>query len=262
VNQPGKLTNLIAASEQDGPPIGYEANCFYTQQMKYNRLTGDHYPALNKPNSLVEYIACTNPVDEVLHILDPDMVYVQQLVGSVSLGQPIADIWSFMDPQKPVNRTVAERFCRKNRGQIQPIGIPLLIHREDLQLFVVRWRDLTIDMRADQATLKDIGWVCEMVACAIAAAEAGVQFSLTVNQRFLFEDFVDKPLIHYTHDMVSRTTDWSWGKRDYRPWDSIMPPPPDVPKAGKIFCKILQEAIEEFTWTMPDNTIGVPVSPR
>jgi hypothetical protein len=243
VEQPGKLVRLVASGKRNALPWDSKADTFYTRSMQTHPLTHDFYPPYNKPWSLHEWLSTTPPSDDIIYVLDPDILYLKPVVEDVKEGSPVAEKMFFMDPSTTINKNVIKRHAKKNHSLIQPIGVPLVLHRNELQSFVSRWYTLTVEMRSDPKTHQEIPWIAEMWACAIAAAEAGVNFRLTNMQQFPTESFHRRPLIHYSYDIGTKDSSYHWSKRTYQPWSSIPPPPDDFPETGQVLWKNLNEII-------------------
>lgn len=243
VKQPGKITRLVAL---DDPSERLEIpglRSFNTQNFNIHPWSKDPYPPYNKPYSLREWLSFTPDNEENLLILDPDMVFLNSFVPSTTL--PLAEKMFFMDPQDPPNKRAVQRFSRKNTAKVQPIGIPLFLPRSALCSFVGRWCELTYEMRQDKATKKDLYWIIEMWACAIAAAEFDVHFQLQNNQQFLTEPYYNRTFIHYSYDTATKGQKHYWSKRTYQPWNDP-PPAPTTPETALIFWQVLSKWIPYF----------------
>lgn len=70
---------------------------------------------------------------------------------------------------------------------VQGVGVPLLIHRDDLVAVAPLWLKRTEQIRADTISRALVGWTAEMRGYAFAAAELG--------------------LLHTTHDLACVSLD-------------------------------------------------------
>lgn len=240
--QPGSVVRLVATNETPRHLDGVFS--YKTVPASPDPLTLDLYPPYNKPSSLAQYLRSIPYRDEIFLIVDPDCIFLRPIDTLPTKGSPIAESMFFMIPDRfPGNRVLYEHADKNIWDKIQPLGIPLIIHRDDLALFVDRWYELTREMRQNKITRSFIPWICEMWACAIAAAEVGVKFQLMNLQQFPTEAFYHRPLIHYSYDIVSDDNLYKWSKRSYIPWDLIPSPPSNTPETGKLTHSIISEFI-------------------
>jgi hypothetical protein len=175
---------------------------------------GDDYAPYNKPYALMRWLDREEPEAGTVLVLDPDMVFVQPLAREVEPGRPVAHS-SLYSVGADLERLLRPHTSRPEA--LQPLAVPMLVHRDDLRALAPAWFEYTMRLRADDAVRALIPWVCEMWACSIAAYELGLEFELKQNAEVPpFSSQARLPLIHYA---------WTVGdfdKRSYRPWD--MPP--------------------------------------
>jgi hypothetical protein len=237
VVQEGPLTAL--ASVREGTALkDYGIEVVPTRWMSRHPITKDFYPPYNKPASFCDYFTTVPCRGEVLLLLDPDMVFVSPWV--VDGPEPVAESTSYMDP-KTSGKNIIRRHCKRNAGQVQPVGFPLIIPEQELRAIVDRWYILTEEMRDDKFTRKEAEWVTEMWGFSIAAAECGVRFREERRCSFSNENMHEGHcLIHFTYPTTSRSG-YMWDKRKYRPWDPLPELKLDVPTAGKVLHGIIEE---------------------
>ncbi len=94
------------------------------------------------------------------------------------------------------HRWFVEKHCQ-NPELVDDVGIPNLIHKHDLVAPAPLWLKKTEEIRNDPVTRKHVGWIAEMSAYALAAAELGLRRTtyelVCVNK----EDLADRPVVHY-----------------------------------------------------------------
>jgi hypothetical protein len=245
VGQDGSLTAL--ASVKEGAILkDYGIEVIRTRWMSKHPLTRDHYPPYNKPASFCDYFNTVPDRGEMLLLVDPDMIFVKPWNHHGDV--PVAEETSYMHPAR-CGKKIIHRHCKRNPGQVQPIGFPLIVSEEELRAITDRWYILTEEMRGDRLTLKDGGWVVEMWAFVVAAAECGVEFQVKRNCSFSNENLhPDHRLIHYTYATTSRSG-FHWDKRQYKPWSPMPRLRVDVPTAGVA----LHQVIEEYRCLVEDS---------
>lgn len=237
VNQSGPLTRLLSSYEQASPFSGLT---FQFSPFSPHPLTEDDYAPYNKPKALHAWLQEAPPSEEVLLILDPDCIFVESLTGSVSRGHPVAQPYSYLDPNAEDKAELVAKHC-KNPDLVQGVGIPILMHRDDLAAVAPLWLKKTEEIRDDPKSCELAGWVAEMWAYAFAAAELGLKHTARKLTRVTTEDAADLPIIHYCYGSSDTEDKWRWDKRTYRPWERVPDPPNDVPLASKVLIGLLNE---------------------
>jgi hypothetical protein len=237
VGQEGFLTAL--ASVKDGVELkDYGIEVIRTRWMSRHPLTKDDYSPYNKPASFCDYFNIVPYRGEMLLLVDPDMVFVKPWNCNEDVN--VAEETSYMHPVQ-CGKRIIQRHCKRNPDKVQPIGFPLIISEEELRAIVDRWYILTEEMRSDRLTHKEGGWVCEMWAFSVAAAECGVSFNVERRCSFSNEDLnLGHSLIHYTYSTTSRSG-FLWDKRHYKPWTEMPTLRDDVPTAGVVLHHIIEE---------------------
>jgi hypothetical protein len=195
------------------------------------RVGDDDYTPYNKPYALARWLENGPPEQETVLVLDPDMIFVRPLRRRVERGRPLAHSSEYTVGRK-LGRAL--RPYAKDPATLQPLAVPMLVHREDLARLAPMWFEYTKRLRADPVVRGLIPWVCEMWACSIAAAELGLRFTLEQNATVPpFSQTTELPLIHYS---------WSVGdfdKRTYRPWEI-------PPEASNAAYRVLHDLILEY----------------
>ena len=108
----------------------------------------------------------------ILH-LDPDCVFLAPVSLLVTRGRPTAQYVWYLD-QVETYGDLIRRHCLQP-ALMQPVGIPTVIHRDDLAQLAPRWLAKTEHLRADPEAVAAWGWVCETWAYCLAAAELGLR---------------------------------------------------------------------------------------
>jgi hypothetical protein len=246
-HQPGPLTWLLSSCEGLHSPFAGDA--FLTEPYSPHPLSGDHYTAYNKPKALSAWLEEAPPKEEAVLILDPDCVFLEPLADSVVRGNPLAQPMSYLEPAHERNRAFVKKHCA-NPELVDGVGIPILIHRDDLREVALPWLKKTEEIRDDPESREWAGWIAEMWAYAFAAAEVGIGHTVRELARVPTEDRADLPIIHYCYSSSSPRNDWQWGKRDYRPWEPVPDPPDETPLASKVLIGLLNEWVG-----MPENQV-------
>jgi hydroxyproline O-arabinosyltransferase len=246
VRQPGPLSRLLSAHEQPPPFAG---RTFRTKPYSPHPLTGDDYSPYNKPKALQDWLREAPPTEAAVLILDPDCIFSKPLVGSVSRGHPIAQPMSYLDPKHDHNLELVEKHCA-NPELVDGVGIPILIHRDDLAAVVPLWLKKTEEIRDNPKSRELAGWVAEMWAYAFATADLGLRHTTRELARVSTEDRADLPIVHYCYSLSDAEGHWAWDKRGYRPWERVSDPPDNIPLASKALISLLNEWI-----AMPEHQI-------
>lgn len=237
LRQPGPLSMLLSTEERPAPFVG---RTFQTAPYSPHPLTGDDYSPYNKPKALRDWLWDAPPEEEALLILDPDCIFLKPFTGSVSRGRPVAQPISYLDPTHERNLELVEKHCR-NPESVQGVGIPILIHKDDLAVVAPLWLEKTEEIRGDPKSRETAGWVAEMWAYAFAAAELGLHHTTHLLARVSSDDRADLPILHYCYSYSDPEVRWSWDKRAYRPWERVPDPPDEVPLGTRVLIDLLNE---------------------
>jgi len=197
-----------------------------------------YYPPWNKPFGLLEWLQSTNPASESVLILDPDMVAVEQ-IGQIRAvrGRPLAEgPWWWMGPSLT---DPAIRARSRNPDLVASVGVPMLIHADDLREVIPGWlrkiHELRVDAAAGRPGVPADPWVAEMTGYVLAAADLGLEHRL--------HRFTCRPLIHYFGAPPSAfcLSPYPWSKYDYQPWSEPPRVGADMPPQVWEFREILAE---------------------
>ena len=260
VRQPGKLTCLVSGLHNPEPVIDAD---FFTPNYFPHPVTGDRYAAYNKPASLMAWLREAPPDEETILLVDPDCVFLDAFQGRAGRGRPVAQPIFYMNlRERPVSvrppagrepffevdwepvEALLSKYCERPE-RVQGVGIPTLIHRDDLAVLAPLWLAKTERIRNDFDLRDGIGWIAEMWAYCMAAADLGLDHEERDLACFATEERDDLPLVHYCFDLRDGDGGWTWGKRSYQPWTRVPDPPADVPRSGRALIGILNTFVEE-----------------
>lgn len=233
VGQAGPVTRLWSS---DGRPTAFAGRTFRAAPYSPHPVSRDDYAPYNKPSAVLSWLRTSPPTDDTVLLLDPDCVFVASFTVEANRGEPIGQPLGYMRP----DATVIARHCRRPRA-VQGIGIPIVIHRDDLTALAATWLEKTESIRDDRRSCARVGWVAEMWGYAFAAAELGLRHRRRVLARFPTEDRTDLPLIHYCYASTDAEGCWSWDKRSYRPWRRVDTPPTSTPRAAAALVALVNE---------------------
>ncbi len=258
--QPGPLTCLVSGLRNRDPVIDAD---FFTRNYFPHPVTGDRYAAYNKPAALMAWLRQAPPDEETILLVDPDCIFLHTLDSRPERGRPVAQPVFYMNlrqrpaaAQPPAGRepvlendwalvdALLNKHCRRPE-QVQGVGIPTLIHRDDLAALAPLWLAKTEMIRNDPDLRDRVGWIAEMWAYCLAAADLGLEHEERDLACFATEERDDLPLVHYCFDLRDRDGAWTWGKRSYQPWTRVPDPPADVPRSGQALIHVLNAFVEE-----------------
>src|SRR5262249_13109721 len=156
-----QLTALVSNTEE--PLQGFTCETFRVSNYK-GRMGKDTYEPLNKPGGISEWASRPGPADEPVLIVDTDSAFVRPVAqtGPLRRGEAYADVHDYMRPELEYNRLVLERHCRAEfRTRVQPVGIYILMRRDDLATVAPRWLQKAMEIRSDKtcrAKMPHNGW--------------------------------------------------------------------------------------------------------
>lgn len=226
VGQPGPLTYLVATA--GAPPAIPGAAVLTHPPASPHPHTGDNYPPYNKPAALTAWFAQAPPSEEIICILDPDCWFRAPVCPRVRRGHAVAQRMDYMRAEEAA---AALRPYRADVLRRRLMGIPLFVHRDDLAALVPGWVRYTAALRADPVTRAALGWVAEMWAYLLAAADCGLQHHRRQLAWSLPGQPLTTPLVHYCYSYPGDAppSAWQWCKRTYRAWDAVPPWPATLP---------------------------------
>ncbi len=236
VRQPGSLTRLWSGPER---PTAFAGETFWAEPYAPHPVSGDDYAPYNKPAAIQEWLGGVCPPEETVLVVDPDCVFLTPVVDTVERGRPAAQLYSYLDPADDPGAELAARHCR--HPSPQGVGVPYLIHRDDLAALAPLWLAKTEAIRGDRRSRELAGWVAEMWGYAFAAAELGLVHEARELCVVQTEDQTEAPIIHYCQNPDDGADRWRWDKWGYRPWEPVPPPPDGTPRALVALVGLLNE---------------------
>jgi hypothetical protein len=249
VGQPGPLTRLLSA---DGPPTPFAGRTFQTEPFRPHPVTGDYHLGSTRIMALKSWLQESPPTEEVVLLLDPDCVFLAPLLleEPVSRGHPISQPVWYMDPERNQdNQEIVKKHCQ-NPEFVDAVGIPTLIHRDNLVELVPLWWKKTREIRNDPRSRALANWISGMWGYVSAAAELGLRHRQLELASWSSDNRADLPIVHYCYPVSDARKQWQWDKRNYRPWERVPDPPDDVPLASKALIGLLNEWV-----AMPEHQI-------
>lgn len=243
VQQPGALTRLFSSSE----PMSVFRAGYTFQTDSYTHFHGDNYSPRNRVMALLDWLSAGLPEEESVLLIDPDCVFLSPLDEEVERGLPIAQDIPYMSPYQANNLALIQRHGFRPE-RIQGMGIPLIIHREDLRALLPLWRSYLEAIRRDPVSLEYLGggWTTEMWGYVFAASKLELWHEIRQLAQFQDQDRDDLPLVHYCYDSKLPENEWQWSKRTYHAWQPVeMPAAGGVPRASVALLDLLNRYIEE-----------------
>jgi hypothetical protein len=237
VNQPGPLTRLYSGWRIPPP---FDGQTFHTIPYCPHPISGDHYPPYNRIMALLKWLRQSPPTGETILLLDPDCIFVTAYHSCSTVGSPVAQSIGYMCPTTARGAELLKRHGYKPES-LQPIGIPILIHRDDLRVLLPRWQEHTEAIRNDPVSRDLASWTAEMWGYVFASAELGLRHELRELAHSQMDDRTDLPFIHYCYSSSNAQGQWEWTKRTYKPWASVTEPPNDTSQATVTLISLLNE---------------------
>ena len=176
--------------------------------------SGDDYPPYNRPIAVKEYFEDVYPPEEFMVVIDPDVIIRKPLDDlPVAQGHPVAQRYDYLHNNDAINK-LAKRFNMKAED-LQPIGMPYIIHRDDLKRLAPLWLEYTEKIRNDPEAKEWSGWIAEMHSYTLAAAALGLKHTIRddLADRTPYETVKDPYVLHY--DLRHDCKDFTWDKRDF-----------------------------------------------
>jgi hypothetical protein len=179
--------------------------------------SSDVYKAYNKPLSIMDWFARAPPIaEDVVVVVDPDCMFLKPFAMQelVREGKPVAMKALFSFDYHFRDRHIVERYsllgnftCTKP----DPVAVPVLIHRKDLERLAPLWLKWTELIRADteDGLLKwdpewkkvSFSWTAEMFGYVMAACELGLRHDMWADLQAIpgqnATDLRTHPIIHY-----------------------------------------------------------------
>ena len=181
-------TRLLTAGVRDDlPAVVPGLATFQSKRHLYSR----RYSPLNKPDSLTKWFASADkPKEEVIVVIDPDnwlLKDVSPWVDRVRKGFALGEA-AYYHGSRTAQKMWRE-LCLKNCDvDIDTVGVPYVVHRDDLAVIAPLWRMYTLLIKSkleghsEEAKIfsakykrLDVNWATEMYAYNFASTHAGVK---------------------------------------------------------------------------------------
>ncbi|XP_052729477.1 peptidyl serine alpha-galactosyltransferase isoform X2 [Vigna angularis] len=242
--QPGNISRLLSCSDADLKLYkGHNlAPTHYVPSMSQHPLTGDWYPAINKPAAVLHWLNHANIEAEFIVILDADMIMRGPITPwefKAARGKPVSTPYDYLiacDNELAKLHTSHPEACDK-------VGGVIIMHIDDLRKFALLWLHKTEEVRADRAhyarnitgDIYESGWISEMYGYSFGAAELKLRHT-TNREIMIYPGYVPEPGIKYRvfhYGLEFKVGNWSFDKADWREVDMVtrcwakFPEPPD-----------------------------------
>lgn len=242
--QPGNITRLLSCSDEDLKNYkGHDlAPTHYVPSMNRHPLTGDWYPAINKPAAVLHWISHVETDAEFIVILDADMIMRGPITPweyGAKLGHPVSTPYEYLIGCD----NILAKIHTRNPSACDKVGGVIIMHIDDLRRFAMLWLHKTEEVRADKAhyatnitgDIYSSGWISEMYGYCFAAAELGLHHIIR-RDILIYPGYVPVPEVHYKvfhYGLRFGVGNWSFDKADWRNVDVVntcwakFPEPPD-----------------------------------
>ncbi|TVU36129.1 hypothetical protein EJB05_18045 [Eragrostis curvula] len=242
--QPGNITRLLSCTDEDLKNYkGHDlAPTHYVPSMNKNPLTGDWYPAINKPAAVVHWLNHVQTDAEFIIILDADMIMRSPITPweyGAKRGHPVSTPYEYLIGCD----NILAKLHTRNPSACDKVGGVIIMHIDDLRRFALLWLHKSEEVRADKAHYAtnitgDIyasGWISEMYGYSFAAAEINLRHIIR-RDIMIYPGYVPLPGAKYKvfhYGLRFGVGNWSFDKADWRNTDVVntcwakFPEPPD-----------------------------------
>lgn len=242
--QPGNITRLLSCTDEDLKQYaGHDlAPTHYVPSMSRHPLTGDWYPAINKPAAVLHWLNHADIDAEFIVILDADMILRGPITPwefKAARGRPVSTPYDYLigcDNELAKLHTRHPDACDK-------VGGVIIMHIDDLRKFAMLWLHKSEEVRADKAHYAtnitgDIyasGWISEMYGYSFGAAELKLRHLIN-SEILIYPGYVPEPGVKYRvfhYGLDFKVGNWSFDKANWRDTDVVnkcwakFPDPPD-----------------------------------
>ncbi|KAL7105501.1 hypothetical protein ACP275_07G049500 [Erythranthe tilingii] len=242
--QPGEITRLLSCTDEDlNSYKGHDlAPTHYVPSMSRHPLTGDWYPAINKPAAVLHWMNHVKTDAEYIVILDADMIMRGPITPwefNADKGRPVSTPYDYLigcDNELAKAHTRHPEACDK-------VGGVIIMHIRDLKRFSLLWLHKTEEVRADvghwskdiTGDIYEAGWISEMYGYSFAAAEMNLRHVISKDM-LIYPGYNPVPGVNYRvfhYGLEFRVGNWSFDKAKWRRMDIVdkcwakFPDPPD-----------------------------------
>ncbi|CAM9000015.1 unnamed protein product [Rhodiola kirilowii] len=242
--QPGNITRLLSCTDEDLKKYrGHDlAPTHYVPSMSRHPLTGDWYPAINKPAAVLHWLNHADIDAEFIVILDADMILRGPITPwefNAARGRPVSTPYNYLIG---CDNELAKLHTR-NPSACDKVGGVIIMHIDDLRKFAMLWLHKTEEVRADKehysrnitGDIFESGWISEMYGYSFGAAELNLRHLIS-SEILIYPGYVPEPGVKYRvfhYGLEYRVGNWSFDKANWRNTDLInecwanFPDPPD-----------------------------------
>lgn len=242
--QPGNITRLLSCNDEDLKQYkGHHlAPTHYVPSMSRHPLTGDWYPAINKPAAVLHWLNHVKTDAEYIVILDADMIMRGPITPwefKAARGRPVSTPYGYLigcDNELAKLHTRHPEACDK-------VGGVIIMHINDLRKFALLWLHKTEEVRADRShwsrnitgDVYESGWISEMYGYSFGAAELNLRHQIS-NEILIYPGYVPVPGVKYRvfhYGLEFRVGNWTFDKANWIHTDVVnscgakFPDPPD-----------------------------------
>ncbi|CAA6668032.1 unnamed protein product [Spirodela intermedia] len=230
--QPGGITRLLSCTDEQLKSYkGHDlAPTHYVPSMSLHPLTGDWYPAINKPAAVLHWLNHAKIDAEFIVILDADMILRGTITPwefNAERGRPVSTPYEYLigcDNELARLHTRHPEACDK-------VGGVIIMHIDDLRKFALLWLHKTEEVRADKEHYKtnfsgDIyssGWISEMYGYSFGAAELKLRHRVNPNI-LIYPGYIPQPGVKYRvfhYGLTFQIGSWSFDKANWRETDVV-----------------------------------------
>ncbi|XP_031404911.1 peptidyl serine alpha-galactosyltransferase isoform X2 [Punica granatum] len=242
--QPGNITRLLSCTDEDLKKYkGHDlAPTHYVPSMSRHPLTGDWYPAINKPAAVLHWLNHVDIDAEFIVILDADMILRGPITPwefGAARGRPVSTPYDYLIG---CENELAKLHTR-HPDACDKVGGVIIMHIDDLRQFAMLWLHKTEEVRADKAhyatnltgDIYESGWISEMYGYSFGAAELELRHIIN-GEILIYPGYVPEPGVKYRvfhYGLEFKVGNWSFDKANWREVDVVntcwaeFPAPPD-----------------------------------
>ncbi|KAL2653972.1 hypothetical protein R1flu_022100 [Riccia fluitans] len=243
--QRGSVTRLLSCTDRDmrvykGRDL---APTLDVPSLSKHPVTGDWYPAINKPAGVVHWLNHSDDAKNVdwVVILDADMIMRRPItpwdVGAEK-GKHVSASYGYLvgcDNELAKIHTSHPELCDK-------VGGFIVIHIDDLRAMAPLWLSKTEEVRADKdhwatkytGDIYSSGWISEMYGYSFGAAEVGLRHKIN-DHLMIYPGYIPAPgkepsVLHY--GLRFNVSSWNFDKAEHlnngivHQCNKLFPPPP------------------------------------
>ncbi|KAK8936799.1 hypothetical protein KSP39_PZI012760 [Platanthera zijinensis] len=228
--QPGNITRLLSCTDVDLKNYrGHDlAPTHYVPSMSRHPLTGDWYPAINKPAAVLHWLNHVETDAEFIVILDADMILrgpITPWAYGAERGIPVSTPYEYLIGCD----NVLAKIHTRNPEACDKVGGVIIMHIEDLRKFALFWLHKTEEVRADKAhyatnftgDIYSSGWISEMYGYSFGAAELNLKH-IVRRDILIYPGYVPEPGVNYKvfhYGLRFGIGNWSFDKAEWRNTD-------------------------------------------